>query len=265
MKYIAPETVHGMLEAAQSAGRIIRSHWGERKHIRYKGRIDLVTKTDLAVEEHLKSRLAEVLPEATIMAEESAQSHEPGNLCWIVDPLDGTTNYAHGFPFVATSIALWHEGRVVLGAVNAPMLGELFHAVAGQGAWLNGEPISVSREADLGKALVATGFPYGIGDYVERILDKLGKVLVATQGVRRPGAAAIDLAYTACGRYDGFYEYDLKPWDTAAGMLLVEEAGGRVSRFEPIAPYRPGDETILASNASLHEALGRLLAGEEES
>jgi myo-inositol-1(or 4)-monophosphatase len=156
-------------------------------------------------------------------------------------------------------VALWHKGAIQAGVVHLPCTDETFTAARGQGAWCNKEPIRVSSAASLEQSLVATGFPYDVPEQVERIISPLRRVLCACRGVRRMGAAAIDLAYTACGRFDGFYERDLKPWDTAAGWLLVEEAGGRVSRFDPVAAYDIRADTVLASNGAIHAELGALL------
>lgn len=243
----------------QEAGTIIAADWRKPKEVRRKGRIDLLTHTDMAVEAFLKEHLSRVLPEADILAEETAHATVPGELTWIIDPVDGTTNFAHGFPFVATSVALWCDGRVVLGIVNAPILGECFTAAEEEGAWLNGQPISVSRQEDLESALIATGFPYGIREKVESVMTNLERMLLHTQGVRRAGSAALDLAFTACGRFDGFYEPDLKSWDTAAGWLLVKEAGGQVSTYDSKVAYTLGAPTILASNGRIHEAMSALL------
>lgn len=248
-----------ILEIIRESGALVMDHWRKPRNIRLKGRIDLVTETDLAVEAFLKERLKDVVPGATFMAEESATSRTPHGTCWIIDPIDGTTNFAHSLPFVATSVGLWHEGRVMLGVVNAPVLGECFWAVRGGGAFCNGEPLCVSDREPLEQAVVATGFPYTISEDVDTVLARLRKALVTTRGVRRCGAAAIDLAFVASGRFDAFYEADLKPWDTAAGWLLVEEAGGRVTGFDG-APYDFSNEGILASNGRVHEAMREVLA-----
>lgn len=242
------------------SGKIILEHWQHSDQIRYKGRIDLVTDTDLAVEKSLKQGLGKILPNAGFLAEESSAQKEPGALCWIIDPLDGTTNFVHRLPAVAVSVALYQEGQVRMGLVYLPKTGELFHALQGSGAFLNGHSIAVSRQSDLQKALIATGFPYDIQDRIQEILPILGRVLAHTQGVRRMGSAAADLAYTACGRLDGFYEQGLQAWDTAAGQLLVQEAGGRVSRFDPELEYDLSAPNILASNGLIHHKLSALLA-----
>ncbi|EGB13662.1 inositol monophosphatase [Pseudodesulfovibrio mercurii] len=256
----AADILDGLHAVADRAGEIVREGASRTRQIRHKGRIDLVTETDLAVEAMLKTELAALLPGSDFLAEETAKDTEPGELTWIIDPVDGTTNFAHGLPYVANSIALWHRDRVVLGMVNMPLLDERFIAVAGQGAFLNGKPIAVTGEADLEQCVLATGFPYDIDAHLEDILKNLRTLLPIAQGIRRGGAAAVDLAFVACGRLDGFYERALNPWDTAAGMLLVEEAGGRVSEYDATVPYAFGSRCILATNGRIHERLSGLLA-----
>ncbi|MGE4292577.1 MAG: inositol monophosphatase family protein [Desulfovibrio sp.] len=253
--------LEGVRDAVLEAGSIIARNVRLPKAIRKKGDNDLVTETDVAVEELLKRRLAVLLPGSRFLAEESASGTRLADRTWIIDPLDGTTNFAHGLPFVATSVALWHRGGPLLGVVNLPLLGELFTALRGRGARCNGEPIQVSETEELSQSLVATGFPYDIPTYLPEILKNLEKMLPNTRGVRRPGAAALDLAYVACGRYDGFYESALQPWDTAAGLLLVEEAGGRITRYDQAQPYTPGDASLLASNGRIHDQMSALLVG----
>ena len=257
------EALRPELEAiVRKAGGIVIDNDSKTRTIRHKGRIDLVTETDLAVEEMLKESLASLLPEADFLAEETAKDTEPGELTWIIDPLDGTTNFAHGLPFVANSVGLWHRDRIVLGVVNLPLLGELFSASVGKGTRMNGKPVSVSSANAMEDSLLATGFPYAIEEHLETILRHFKTLLPLTQGIRRPGAAALDLAYVACGRFDGFFESALHPWDTAAGLLLVQEAGGQVSEFEAKTPYTFGSGTILATNGIIHEELSRLICKE---
>lgn len=251
--------MEGLKTAAAKAGDIVRDGASRTRTVRHKGRIDLVTETDMAVELMLKEELAALLPGSDFLAEETAKDTEPGELTWIIDPLDGTTNFAHNLPFVANSIALWRRDRVVLGVVNLPLMGELFTAVEGGGAFLNGAPIAVSDESAMERSLLATGFPYDIETYLEPVMKNMKRLLPLAQGLRRPGAAALDLAYVACGRYDGFYENALNPWDTAAGWLLVREAGGRVTQFNAGQPYRFGADEILATNGRIHEELSGLL------
>lgn len=257
------QLVNGFLSCMHEAGAVVRTQWQDRKEIVFKGRIDLVTQTDVAVEKLLLERLPLLLPGSTVLAEESHTTLTPGELTWIIDPVDGTTNYAHGLPMVAVSVALWRGGRVVLGAVFAPVLGELFWAVRGQGAYLNGMPISVSSEESMQASLIATGFPYSFHTEIDTVCARFRRVLLASQGVRRYGSAAIDLAYTACGRFDGYYETGLKPWDTAAGWLLVEEAGGRISALR--GDYGLGEHMIVATNGPIHEDLLGLLRLDTEA
>lgn len=243
------------------SGEIVREHWSKPRNVRFKGPKDLVTETDVAVEAFLRAELGALLPAAGFLGEEGSGNLAVSGLQWVVDPVDGTTNFAHGIPFVATSVALCLDGEPLLGLVNLPILGELFCAARGLGATLNGEAIHVSPEPTLMGSVVATGFPYAIGDYMAEILGQLERVLPLTQGVRRAGAAALDLAFVACGRYEAFFEFALNPWDTAAGVLLVTEAGGRVGRFDlGGGPYTLGDRTILASNGHVHEPLRSALA-----
>lgn len=262
MKAASPADILPMaLDVVLASGAIVRDHHSRPRKIRRKGRIDLVTETDLAVESYLKDHLSNVLPGVSFIAEESAKTLEPSGTCWIIDPLDGTTNFAHGLPLVATSVALWHEGQVALGIVNAPLLGECYHAVRGKGAFARiagkDEKMSVTVTGALEEALVATGFPYDIEKELSGIIRRMQSVLPKSRGVRRCGAAALDLAWLAVGRFDCFYETCLKPWDMAAGWLLVEEAGGRLSHFDG-SPQSVTSGEVLATNGRLHDEMIRL-------
>lgn len=252
--------LEGAKAAVAEAGERIRADFAAPEGIRHKGRIDLVTATDLAVEALLKDRLGALDPAATFLAEETAGKTRLDGPAWIIDPLDGTTNFAHGFPFVCTSVAYFDGREVALGLVNAPILGQCFTAGRGLGAFVNGAPLAVSGVGRLEDALVATGFPYAIRENLDEITADMRAVLAATQGIRRPGSAALDLAFVAAGRFDAFYEIGLNPWDVAAGWLLVTEAGGRVGTYRPDGPYRLGDFRILASNGALHASMLHLLA-----
>jgi len=257
---LSPELLAKIEAAVRRAGGLIREHNARPRNIRCKSSIkDLVTETDGAVEQLLRESLGPLLPQAAFMAEEGSPGQGLEGLAWVVDPLDGTTNFAHGVPFVATSVALCLNGTPLVGVVNLPLMDELFMAAKGQGARLNGQPIQVSQVAALESALVATGFPYRIEEHKAAILRQLALAMPATQGVRRAGAAALDLAFVACGRYDGFFEFALNPWDTAAGVLLVQEAGGAVGVMRGQAPYRLGGPDILACNALLFDQLQSLL------
>ena len=247
---------------ALTAGAILRDRYEQPHAITMKGAIDLVTEADLASEAAILALLAEHTPGAAVMTEETAASHglERSGRLWVVDPLDGTTNFAHGFPLFAVSIALLEGGRPQAGAVYLPILDELFCAARDAGAWLNGRRIRVTATGRLIEALVATGFPYEVERTLPTVLRQLAAMLPRVRDIRRAGAAAVDLAYVACGRLDGFYEMCLQPWDTAAGWLLVEEAGGRVSDFAG-NPSSVFAAEILASNARLHDGLRDLLRG----
>ncbi|WP_045222752.1 inositol monophosphatase family protein [Desulfonatronum thioautotrophicum] len=252
------------IDVVREAGQMLMRYWHAPREIHHKGRIDLVTTADLALEKLLKERLSDLLPEAAFLAEESASAEDLrkslNGPTWIIDPLDGTTNFAHGFPFVAISVALWDDSDVQLGLVHLPVLQELFHAAKGQGTHLNDVPVQVSKILDLENSLVATGFPYSVREQLPPILGWMETMLSLTQGIRRPGSAASDLAYVACGRFDAFYEINLKPWDMAAGWLLVREAGGMVTQIDG-SEFHPRIPSLLASNAQIHaamvEALGR--------
>ncbi|OAG28759.1 inositol monophosphatase family protein [Thermodesulfatator autotrophicus] len=240
--------------SALAAGRLQREFFDKEVEIRRKGEIDLVTEVDLKSEKLIVDILkASGIP---VLGEEEAKA-EPVGRYWLVDPLDGTTNYAHRFPWFAPSIALMEDKQPVLGVIYHVMLDELFWAERGKGAYLNGRRLSVSRIDDLNNAVLATGFPYGIHEDPVKVVKAFHDFLVKAQGVRRAGAAALDLAYVACGRLDGFWEPHLKPWDTAAGILLVEEAGGKVSNYLG-EPYDPFQNHIVASNGLIHKEMTKI-------
>lgn len=240
------------------AGNIIRRQWPRTSHVTHKARIDLVTETDVAVEKFLSEHLPALVPESSLMAEESYSGEALGEWTWVVDPVDGTTNFVHRHPFVAVSIALCHKGQVVMGIVNAPMLNECYWAVRGHGAFVNETRLHVSQTQSLDQSMIAFGMPYTIDKDLDEWIALFRPVLPRAQAMRRCGSAAIDLSYVAAGIYDGFYEAGLRPWDAAAGWLLVEEAGGRVSRYNG-EPYFLGSYDIAATNANIHTELTRLL------
>ncbi len=213
---------------------------------------DLVTEADREAEAAIRDFLLGRHPDHAFLGEEEGASGE-GRFRWIVDPLDGTVNFAHRFPFFAVSVALEKDGELLLGVVLDSVHDELFTAVRGGGAFLNGARIRVSETRDLRRALLATGFPYDV-DRVPEAVEYFRRVLTLGVPVRRPGAAALDLAYVAAGRIDGFWEMKLNPWDVAAGVLLIQEAGGRVSDFSG-APYRLDSPYLVATNGHVHEAL----------
>lgn len=243
-------------ETAIKAGETIKGFYGRAFTIRQKDEIDLVTEADLAAEELILAALRPAFPDASFLAEESSNDASilPQGPTWIIDPLDGTTNFAHGFPWFCVSIAYAEDGEIKAGVIYAPMLDELFIACRGCGAFINGFPMSVSQTPSLQSSLLATGFPYAIKEHCASVMATLAAVLPHVQGIRRAGSAALDLAYVACGRLDGFWEIMLKPWDTAAGLLMVQEAGGTVSDFCG-RDYILGMAEITASNGALHTAL----------
>ena len=249
-------------EAAVKAGAVLQDRYEQPHQIRHKGAIDLVTEADLASEELILAVLQDKQPGIKILSEESFASYDsiPEEPVWIIDPLDGTTNFAHNFPWFAVSIALYDRGGSCVGVIYNPIQKELFCATRAGGAWLNDRRITVSEVFSLQNALVATGFPYDIRERSDSVLAMLKTVLKHSQGVRRPGAATLDLAYLACGRLDAFWEVGLKPWDTAAGYLLVEEAGGILSSFNG-SRFSPFIPELLASNTHLHKDLTALLHG----
>ncbi len=249
------------IQTARDAGRLLAERFGRTLRITNKSELDLVTESDLASEKLIIDRIKTYHPRHAILAEESGVSgpaHGDDEWRWIIDPLDGTTNYAHGYPCFCVSIGLEHKGRMELGVVYDPMRDEIFTAERGQGASLNGRRIEVSPVDSLAGALLCTGFPYDVRERSE-FARHFANFIMNAQGVRRDGAAALDLANVACGRFDGFWEEGLKPWDVAAGSLLVEEAGGRVSKYDgsPLSIYTP---PILASNGLLHEEMMRVLS-----
>lgn len=242
------------LEAAQKAGETLLDLFGRVETIRKKGKIDLVTEADLKAEQIIVDTISHSFPDDTIVTEEGGEyTHSPDRV-WFVDPLDGTTNFAHAFHFFCVSIALEYCQEMVLGLILNPYTEEHFQAITGDGASLNGKPIHVSQTSTLQEALLGTGFPYYVQERPERVTKNFMKMLIRAQGLRRPGSAALDLCYVAAGVFDGFYEEGLKPWDTAAGTLIVKEAGGRVSTYEG-EKFTPYSETIVVSNGHLHEQL----------
>jgi len=245
-------------QAAIESGKVLNRLFGQTQQITKKGDIDLVTEADLQSERLILRTISRHFPQDSIMTEESGYyNHHPQRI-WIIDPLDGTTNFAHAFPVFAISIAFQFQRDVVLGVVFNPYMNEHFEAVKGMGSSLNNRPIKVSQTKELGDALLATGFPYDVNKRPDSVIELFKKFTVLGQGVRRPGSAAIDLCYVAAGRLDGFWEERLKPWDTAAGSLIVQEAGGRVSSYEG-TPYSPYQKNIVAANPFIHEAMLRVL------
>lgn len=243
-------------EAARSAGDELLARWERARRIRFKKENDLVTDADHASERRIVEYIEKRFPGHAILAEERGEIRGTAPFRWLIDPLDGTTNYAHGAPHFCVSIAVEDQNGLVAGAVLDPLRNELFEAGRGLGAFLNGRPIHVSREPKLARALLATAFPPSVWHEPARTFQLLGHFLRKTQGIRRAGCAALDLSYVAAGRYDGFFVSGLKPWDLAAGMLLVTEAGGTATGLSGgPADLMSGD--LLCTNGPLHEAAAR--------
>jgi len=248
------------IEMARDAGQLLLEKFGRKLTVSKKGDINLVTEADLASEELIIERIKSYYPKHAILAEESGEAKidGAGEWKWIIDPLDGTTNFAHGYPCWCVTLALEHNGEVVIGVTFDPTRDELFAAERGHGASLNNKPIRVSTTEELAESLIVTGFPY---DFKRRedFARHLTEFLLHSRGVRRDGSAAIDMAYLACGRFDGFWEEGLNPWDMAAGVLLIEEAGGHVSGYDTsiFSIYSP---PILASNGLIHSQMSAILA-----
>jgi myo-inositol-1(or 4)-monophosphatase len=246
---------------AREAGRLQRERYETALEIRTKSApIDLVTEVDHACERLIVEGLGAERSEDAILAEEGSGADRPDAAWrWIVDPLDGTTNYAHGYPCFCVSIGVEHENVRTVGAIYDPLLDEMYCAVRGEGATLNGRPIRVSDQDDFGQSLIATGFAYDVHENPRDNLDHFAAVVKQARAIRRDGSAALDLCYVAAGRFDGYWELGLHPWDVAAGLLIVEEAGGRTSDLHGGPPPRSGHE-IAASNGRIHEALLATLA-----
>lgn len=242
------------IEIAKRAGSVLREHYGEKQKIHFKGEIDLVTEVDRQAEDLIVAEIRKKYPDHSILTEESPPLEKASSYRWIIDPLDGTTNYAHGYPFFAVSVAAERDGEVVAGAVYDPLRDECFSARAGGGALLNGAPIRVSSIDLLRRSLLATGFPYDINTSDETNMEYFEAYARSAQALRRDGSAALDLCYLACGRFDGFWELKLRPWDTAAGYLIVSEAGGKITGLlgEPYSIY---DGDILGSNGLIHHQM----------
>ncbi|HPA70867.1 MAG TPA: inositol monophosphatase family protein [Spirochaetota bacterium] len=244
-------------DIALKAGALLMEGFRSRSTvISYKSRTDLVTNRDRESEALLFGAVRKRFPGHTIVAEEGSRSDSGGDLAWFIDPLDATNNYAHGLPFFCVSIGVFSRsaGKVVAGVVYDPVHEEMFSAWQGGGAWLNEAPIRVSATGDIGISLLATGFPYDRQNPEKSNITQFGMMSPRVQGIRRLGSAALDLCYTACGRFDGYWEPELKPWDMAAGAVIVEEAGGRVTSYDG-GSFHPEFPEIVASNGLIHDEM----------
>jgi myo-inositol-1(or 4)-monophosphatase len=241
-------------------GRYLKSEYGNvsKEEIEHKSLNSLVSYVDKTAETRLVQGLREILPAAVFLTEEDTISNSEGEWRWVIDPLDGTTNFLHSLPFFSISLGLEHKGKYVLGIVYEVMRDEFFHAWQGGGAYLNGEPIRVKNSDLLADTLIATGFPYYDYERVQKYMRTLQELMEKTRGIRRLGSAALDLAYVACGRFDAFFEYSLSPWDVAGGIVLVEEAGGKVTDFRGGGNSHDGSELIAASPA-IYDSFRRII------
>jgi myo-inositol-1(or 4)-monophosphatase len=249
------------VELAREAGGVLKHYMSREKQVEFKGRANLVTVADKEAEALIIRRIRERYPNHSILAEESgvSGSNDSGEGKWIIDPLDGTTNFAHQYPFFCVSIGFEQQGRIVCGAVYDPWRDEMFSGATGEGAFVNGVRMKVSEADTLRASLIMTGFPYGFREKIKTVLAQFEAFLVESQGVRRGGSAALDLCYIAIGRVDGFWEMDLHPWDTAAGLVILEEAGGLVTDFSG-RPFSVYGKEIVASNGRIHREMIRVLA-----
>jgi myo-inositol-1(or 4)-monophosphatase len=249
-------------EVAQKAGRLLLERFDDELRILHKGTINLVTDVDLAAEELIVSRLRKAFPSHSIIAEEKHNNSSEGAINWIIDPLDGTTNYAHGYEVFSVSIGLEVNKELEWGAVFFPVRNELYTARRGQGAFCNGVLLAVSKTTDLSASLLATGFPYDIRTSKQTNLENFCAFAVRTHGIRRSGSAAVDFCHVAAGRLDGFWELKLNPWDCAAGYMMVREAGGKVTNFrgQPGTIY---DREVIASNGLIHDQMINVLTNDD--
>lgn len=245
-------------EAARAAGAELRSHFELRHEVAKKSGRELVTEMDRASEELILEVIRAEYPDDAATAEESMPAQSSADRVWIIDPLDGTNNYAHGYPFFSVAIAFEERGKLVSGVVYDPLRDELFAGEAGGGATLNSAPVRVSATDDVSDAIVATGFPYDRTELSDNNLANLNRFILSARGIRRAGSAALDLVYVACGRLDGFWELGLKAWDVSAGGLIVREAGGLVTNFSGREwDHRRGD--VIASNGRIHDEMRSLI------
>jgi myo-inositol-1(or 4)-monophosphatase len=249
-------------DTAREAGKVLIENLGKVKEIEFKAKNSLVTEVDKLSEKIIIGNIKKYFPTHDVFAEESGRDSENSDYLWLIDPIDGTTNYAHAYPFFSISIALEVKGEVVAGLVYDPVKDEMFTAEKGKGAFLNGNPIKVSKSDEIKHAHVCTGFMHEVEWMVETNIRHFGNFIRRARAVRRDGSAALDLCYVACGRFDGFWELGLNPWDTAAAVLIVKEADGHVSTFSG-GEYSIYDKEILATNSIIDDQMIEILALEE--
>jgi myo-inositol-1(or 4)-monophosphatase len=246
------------IAAAKEAGKIQKVHLSDLHQVEFKGEINPVSEVDKLCEKAISQIIRDAFPDHDLLTEESAFKGKGSSYKWIIDPIDGTTNYIHGFPFFCVSIALEIEGEINLGVVYDPLFDELFEAETGKGAFLNGNRISVSRMKELNLSFLTTGFPYDVREHADYYLRFFRQFMTKSIAIRRPGSAALDLCYVAAGRFDGYWELKIHSWDVAAGSLMVTEAGGKVTNFKG-RNFSLDDEEIVASNGGIHEEMLRVI------
>jgi myo-inositol-1(or 4)-monophosphatase len=246
------------IEAIYKGAKVLRNHFGRISQVSQKGAFDLVTEADTESEKQIIETIWNTFPDHAILAEESGENKGTVEYQWLIDPLDGTTNYVHQLPFFTISIALAVSGNIELGLILNPMDGELYSAIAGKGAELNGKPINVSSIASVSDSLLITGFPYDFNEIVDPAMNRFSVCQQASQGVRRLGSAALDFCYVACGRFDGFWEQNLHPWDKAAGAIIAAEAGAVITDFSN-QPFSINQKEILVTNGRIHQEMLSLL------
>ncbi len=254
------ELLNTAIRSARIAGTIINKRIDTSKDVSYKGTVDLVTDVDKLCERNIINIINKSFPTHSILSEEIGGITKSSNYKWIIDPIDGTTNFFHSYPFVSVSIAIEYKEEIIVGVVYDPIKKELFHAIKGKGAFINDRKLHVSNVKIIENALLSTGFPYDIRTSSENNIDNWVKFIRKAQAVRRDGSAALDLCYVAAGRFDGFWEIKLKPWDVAAGFLMIQEAGGIVTDFKG-GPYSIYNDHIVASNPHIHSILLGVLNG----
>ncbi len=250
------ELIKKVIPIIEKVGVFIREHAGKvaLDDIEHKTLNNMVSYVDKTAEKMLVENLRPIIPEAGFLTEEETVSNEEKEWTWIIDPLDGTTNFLHGIPMFSISVALLHNNEIQYGWVYDIMHSDMFYAQLNTGAFLNGNPIRISGQEDFGQALMVTGFPYESPEKIKKYMEVFFELMMNTRGVRRMGSAALDLVYVACGRFDGYYEFGLNAWDVAAGSLILKEAGGKVSDFKNGNDFVFGRE-IVATNGKIHERL----------
>lgn len=250
-----------LIKAATEAGKILKKNFGGKYKISSKDVLsNIVTEIDKKSEEKIISIIKEAFPQHNILSEEAGSLFQESDYKWLIDPIDGTVNYAHSIPLTCVSIALEKNGEIIMGAVFNPMANEFFFSEKNNGAFLNDKKISVSPNDNIKKALLVTGFPYDSSSYIPDPVSVFKKFIMEDVPLRRLGSAALDLCWTACGRFDGFWEFNLNAWDVAAGYLILMEAGGKVSRFNG-DPYSIYGKEILATNALIHDDMIEIING----